>query len=48
MITDNDNIFEPEVNEIGARLIPLVNSFANSLNSFYNDYDVDLQASHAK
>ncbi len=40
---DNPIVFDPTFNEIGARLIPVVNSYANSLNSFHNDYDVALQ-----
>ena len=43
MITSSPIVFEPEANARGADLIPVVNAFANSLNTFNNDYDVNLQ-----
>ena len=33
-LTDNDFFFRPEVNEVGAALLPIVNVLATQLNTF--------------
>lgn len=44
-IGENPIIYDPAINEQGADLIPVINAFANSLNTF-PIYDQDVQVSH--
>ena len=47
-ITDADIIFEPEANEAGAALLPVINAFGNSLNDFeYYDQNFQVLVYHS-